>query len=69
MAKKQTRRSISVSRETYDRLKKHVANGGGKSSMSSFTESAVLEAMDNDVKLAARPVPTAVPNAGVKAAQ
>jgi hypothetical protein len=66
MAKKQTRRSVSISRKTYDRLKAHLVDG--EASMSSFTEGAIDNAIDVDVELARRPSPTAVPNGGIKAA-
>jgi hypothetical protein len=44
VAKKQTRRSISVSRKVYDRLKVHLEANGG--SMSAFTEQLITHAID-----------------------
>jgi len=50
MSKKQTRRSVSLNRVFYDRLKEHCAANG--LSMSQFVEAATSEAIDNDRKLA-----------------
>lgn len=58
MAKKQTRRSISVSRATYDRLKAFCEANG--ISMSQFVENRVGDALTHDVPTtgtSGRPVP------------
>ncbi len=63
MAKKQTRRSISVSRATYDRLKAFCESSG--ISMSQFVENRVGDVLSQDAppfvapRLTAPPVPVA----------
>lgn len=54
MAKKQTRRSISVSRATYDRLKSFCEANG--ISMSQFVENRVGDALSIDVPASSKPV-------------
>lgn len=54
MAKKQTRRSISVSRATYDRLKAFCEANG--ISMSQFVENRVGDALSHDAPPSGRPV-------------
>lgn len=54
MAKKQTRRSISVSRATYDRLKAFCEANG--ISMSQFVENRVGDALTVDVPTGSKPV-------------
>lgn len=59
MAKKQTRRSISVSRATYDRLKAFCESSG--ISMSQFVENRVGDVLSHDAPPAVAPRPTAPP--------
>ena len=58
MAKKQTRRSISVSRATYDRLKAFCESSG--ISMSQFVENRVGDVLSHDAPPATRPVAAVV---------
>ena len=58
MAKKQTRRSISVSRSTYERLKAFCE--ANNISMSQFVEARVGESLGNE-PVVAQPRPTAPP--------
>jgi hypothetical protein len=58
MAKKQTRRSISVSRTTYERLKSYCETNG--ISMSQFVETRVGDFLGrSEVTSASRPAPAA----------
>lgn len=49
MAKKQTRRSVSLSRSTYERLGAHCASRG--IAVAAFVQAAAEEAMANDLRL------------------
>jgi hypothetical protein len=63
MAKKQTRRSISVSRATYERLKSYCETNG--MSMSQFVETRVGDFLGRSIRRPqeAQPEPAAIPSA------
>jgi hypothetical protein len=63
MAKKQTRRSISVSRATYERLKSYCETNG--MSMSQFVETRVGDFLGRSIRRPqeAQPEPVAIPSA------
>jgi hypothetical protein len=61
MAKKQTRRSISVSRVTYERLKSYCETSG--ISMSQFVETRVGDFLGRSIRRDERPSSAVVPSA------
>ncbi len=66
MAKKQTRRSISVSRTTYERLKAFCE--ANNISMSQFVETRVGDFLETDPGEPVRPAPAPAPRAVIPAA-